>query len=279
MKTAELNGLWDALKAEPGTGELFRLLDDLGETSDFRETYDDLKRRVWELIKAISANTALREQVLQTLDSVRNCGDAVILVFSQLEVQVLINQALALGTQLGAEWSLMKLARGLYRLEQVELIAGRVIDARLKAGREVDDIEVRLAYRTGLAEPLELPGQPNTMRYRASAQVTDADIQAAQKEIESTETPAVLKASIAQRDFWVSYLKEQYAERYQQVAKPLHARMEALQADADAGHITEAAYLRQSHVLQGHLAKEQKRLLEALTAEIWNSVPDQVTRL
>uniref|UniRef100_A0A1I7Y382 NEL domain-containing protein n=1 Tax=Steinernema glaseri TaxID=37863 RepID=A0A1I7Y382_9BILA len=89
----------------------------------------------------------------QTLDSVRNCGDAVILVFSQLEVQVLINHALALGTQLGAEWSLMKLARGLYRLEQVELIARRVIDARVRAGTVVDEVEVRLAYRTALTEP------------------------------------------------------------------------------------------------------------------------------
>lgn len=279
VQAAELQAMWDALKAEPGTGELFRLFDDLGETSDFRETYDDLKQRVWALIKAVSANTALREEVLQTLDSVRNCGDAVILVFSQLEVQVLINQALALGSQLGAEWSLMKLARGLYRLEQVELIARRVIDARVRAGTVVDEVEVRLAYRTALTEPLELPGQPNTMRYRATAQVSDADIKAAQKEIEEGETPAVLKASIAQRDFWVSYLKVQYAERYQRIAKPLHARMEALQADADAGHITEAAYLRQSHVLQANLAKEEKKLLETLTAEIWNSVPDQVTRL
>ena len=173
----------------------------------------------------------------------------------------------------------MKLARGLYRLEQVELIAQRVIDARVRAGTVVDEVEVRLAYRTALTEPLELPGQPNTMRYRATAQVSDADIKAAQKEIEEGETPAVLKASIAQRDFWVSYLKVQYAERYQRIAKPLHARMEALQADADAGHITEAAYLRQSHVLQANLAKEEKKLLETLTAEIWNSVPDQVTRL
>jgi len=82
-------------------------------------------------------------------------------MFSQLEIKVLTHKALARVGDSGAGLQLLKLAQGLFRLDEVEAFALKDINERIKTivrsdksthekGRQLllmDQIEVRLSYR------------------------------------------------------------------------------------------------------------------------------------
>ncbi|HEK1688369.1 TPA: hypothetical protein SMR42_004769 [Pseudomonas putida] len=55
--------------------------------------------------------------------------------------------------------------------------------------RGVDEVEVSLAYRVGLAQTLDLPGQPRTMQFETIAGVSRQDLEAAQATVR--EGPAM----------------------------------------------------------------------------------------
>ena len=145
---------WGDLVAEPQSGELFRLINDLRDTADFQKGYYHLRDRVWRMLDAMAADTQLRNELFEQAAHPATCEDGVILVFSELEVRVLVSQAMALSGQQGVERDLMELARGLFRLEQLEVFALRDIAARKADYRGVDEVEVRLAYRVKLADKL-----------------------------------------------------------------------------------------------------------------------------
>ncbi|ROL74107.1 NEL-type E3 ubiquitin ligase domain-containing protein [Pseudomonas vranovensis] len=274
---AQINGYWSALAENPQSGEFFRLLNDLRNTADFRREYPGLRTRVWNMLAAANDYEDVRSALFEFANHVDTCGDGIILVFSQLEVLVLVEQARRAGTVVGAEYALINLARGLSRLDAVERIALGDIAKRRAAGLRVDDVEVRLAYRIGLAERLDLPGQPQSMLFERMANVTAAKLDSAATEVLEGETPELMKAGIAGRDFWIEFLKARYAARFDAVNKPYFARLEAL--DADKQTMTDQIYRERSETIGQRRKADEQRLIETLTTTIWNSVPDQVTRL
>lgn len=266
--------LWNDLIAEPGARDFFQLLNDLRQTADFQRAYPELKLRVWRLLVAASEDSVLRAALFEAAAHPETCGDGVVLVFSQLEVRQLVHEALTRATQPAAEGALMELARGLARLDSVERIALRDIAERVAAGQEVDEVEVRLAYRVQLAETLQLPGQPGHMLFRRLAHVTAAQAEAARVEVLAGETPQALKQAIATREFWTVYLKQQYRERFEALNNPYHLRLEALERDKE--HMPEGTFLSQAATISERRQVEEQRLIELLTAERWNSVPGHV---
>ncbi|WP_433887066.1 NEL-type E3 ubiquitin ligase domain-containing protein [Pseudomonas vranovensis] len=273
----QINGYWSALAENPQSGEFFRLLNDLRNTADFRREYPGLRARVWNMLAAANDYEDVRSALFEFANHVDTCGDGIILVFSQLEVLVLVEQAKRAGTVVGAEYALIDLARGLSRLDAVERIALGDIAKRRAAGLRVDDVEVRLAYRIGLAERLDLPGQPQSMLFERMANVTAAQLDSAETEVLDGETPEFLKAGIAGRDFWIEFLRARYATRFDAVNKPYFARLEAL--DADKLSMSDQAYRSRSETIGKRRKEDEQRLIETLTTDIWNSVPDQVTHL
>lgn len=276
-RVAQINGYWSALAENPQSGEFFRLLNDLRSTADFSQDYPGLRARVWNMLAAANDYEGARTALFEFANHVDTCGDGIILVFSQLEVLVLLEQAKRAGTVVGAEYALINLARGLSRLDAVERIALGDIAERRAAGLRVDDVEVRLAYRIGLAERLDLPGQPQSMLFERMANVTAAQLDSAATEVLEGETPEFMKAGIAGRDFWIEFLKARYAARFDAVNKPYFARLEAL--DTDKQTMTDQVYRERSETIGQRRKAEEQRLIETLTTTIWNSVPDQVTHL
>ncbi|CAK9888914.1 MULTISPECIES: NEL-type E3 ubiquitin ligase domain-containing protein [Pseudomonas] len=277
QKAAEVRAHWQALSELADSREFFRLLNDLQSTADFRQGYPALRDRVWRMLKAANDNTRLRQALFELVNHPETCADGVILVFSQLEIQVLVQEAYEAGTAVGAEYALIDLARGLSRLDEVERIALRDIAARRAANLRVDEVQVRLAYRIGLAERLEIPGQPQGMRFANMANVTTAQRDSAAAEVLAAETPEALRAAIASRDFWITFLKSRYGTRFEAVNKPYFARFEALEADKQS--MQDQSYRTRLDTITQRREAEERRLIETLTTQIWNSIPNQVTRL
>jgi len=254
---------WDALRAEPGSDGLFQLLQELTETSDYRLARVDLGRRVWEVIEAAVANSALREELFDLAGSERTCVDSVISCFSTLEVRTFVTRALRSSTPEQAEPARLNLARQLFRLHQVELIARDTINQRLASNVPVDEVEVSLAYRTGLAGELELPGQPRTMQFGTLAGVTQEQLQVAAHDVRSREAGDGLAEFISERDFWVTYLREAYAERFTTVEQPFWDQLEALEESSQP----EGERLLAMNVLTVERDKALKALALRLTRE------------
>lgn len=256
---------WERLEAEPGSHDFMRLLGDLTATSDFELARGDLTRRVWEVMDQAYAGSALRKDLFELAANPRSCSDSILVNFSALEVRTLVFKARA--EALGAEDAsgLLALARGLFRLEKLEQIARRDIAARpvIQGTPAVDEIEVNLAYRTGLAERLELPGQPGTMRFGEVANVSAARLDAAQEEILAAEQTPQLQDFIAGRDFWIDFLKHKYANDFDINEQPFRARESRLLEQQN--ELTSAVYEERYLALAKELEGAERALIKRLT--------------
>lgn len=222
---AEKDLTWTGLKNEPGCDGLFNLLAELSNTADAQHVRADLERRVWRLLDATAADATLREEVFERAATPLNCDDAAAVNFSSLEILVDIHEASQEinGRPLSAR-PLLKLAKGLFRLDCLELIARRHSEDHPLA----DPLEVSLAYRTGLVDSVYLPGQPRRMRFALLAGVTQGQLDLAESELKLAElSPAMLKY-ITQLPFWRSYLRKTFASRFEAVNAPFDRRMEGV---------------------------------------------------
>ena len=235
--------VWDRLEAEPESHDFFQLLSELSGTSDFRQAREDLERRVWEVLDAAQDNSELRQELFSLAANPRTCVDSVASCFSALEVRVFAARALQRSAPGRARAARLDVARRLFRLDRVERIAREDIDARRAAGRGVDEIEVSLAYRSGLATELGLPGQPATMQFQVVAGVSQAHLAEAAQSVRDAEGSAALAEYISQRDFWLEHLRSEYAERFSAVEQPFWDRLDALNEE------NEGAYLEQANQL------------------------------
>ena len=249
---------WDRLRAEPASQDFFQLISELSGTSDFRQAREDLGRRVWEVLDAALENTELRQELFNLAASPRTCVDSVASCFSALEVRVFVARALQRSVPEQVRTARLDMARRLFRLDQVEQIARADIQSRRAAGRGVDEIEVSLAYRSGLAHQLGLPGQPSTMQFQAIARVSDAQLADAAQAVRDAEDSDVLAAYVSQQDFWLEYLRYEYAERFTAVEQPFWDRLGELSEE------NEGAYLEQAN----QLASEREQALKTLALDL-----------
>lgn len=219
---AEKDRTWSGLKNEPGSDGLFNLLAELNNTADAQYVRDDLERRVWRLLDATASDEALRQVVFERSATPINCDDAAAVNFSSLEVLVDIHEASVEleGKPLTAK-PLLKLARGLFRLDRLEHIARRHSDEHPTA----DPLEVSLAYRTGLVDKFYLPGQPQGMRFSSLAQVSQEALDLAEAELSTAELSPQMLDYITELPFWKSYLKKTYASRFERLNAPFDERM------------------------------------------------------
>ena len=283
--SADREAQWDALQAEPGSDEFFRLLGDLTETSDFRQARQDLSRRVWALIESTSNDQKLREEVFD-LAGERGCVDRVISCFSTLEVRMLVAQALHGHESANEQVALLQLARGLFRLEKVERIARLDIERRVtleadrllnagftqenataRARAKIDEVEVSLAYRIGLARTLDLPGQPKSMQFGHLAGVTQQQLHNAAASVRWASATDELVTYVMQRDFWTRYLEREHRARFEQVKQPFWKQQEALH------EMPEGEMLARSVQINKDFKKAVEGLIEQLTREALRTLP------
>lgn len=205
---AEHQALWDQLEAEPDHGALFHLLDQLQGSEEFRVARADLTRRVWEVLRAAGNNTELRQTLFGISASHGTCVDGRILTFSGLEVKVFEHNALldidpANLQQKGR--ALLKLSRQLFRLDRVEELANT-------AAVHQDAAEVRLEYRIGLTQALDLPGQPKNMSF--GRPISGRKLADAIKRVNAAEKSDAFYEDLISRPYWVEYLEEKYPQAF-----------------------------------------------------------------
>lgn len=260
---------WTDLVAEPDSRDFFRILGDLSMSADFTRHREALTARVWHVLDVVSVDTRLREQLFTLAAHPMTCGDGVSIVFSNLEIHVLIFDIMASTTQARQPTQLFKLARSLERLDQVEIIAQEDIAARLHERGTVDEAEVRLGYRVGLTKKLDLPAQPRSMLFPSLSGVTPDKLDSAQQRILARESTAAFMASLIKREFWMEYLEHHFEARFEPVKTPFSERLLAL--DSLEG-LPDQQYLDEVAVI----TRERREAVDALAISLSETIAGEV---
>ncbi|MNO75286.1 putative E3 ubiquitin-protein ligase ipaH4.5 [compost metagenome] len=264
---------WSRLAAEEGAQDLFRFFADFSRSGDFRRQPHEMSRRVWAIIEACELNGEVREAVFQQAAGPRSCADQMLLILSALEVRTLVAQRAAGLQGVYAMRPLLRLGRELFRLDQVDRIAGRHIQ-RVRTRdpyTPIDDVEVHLAYRVGLADVLDLPGQPLSMNYAHASGVTREDLDLAEREVWDAESRDALSRSLAERDFWQQYLQSLHAGWFEAMNVPFHERLEAIFDQRE--QMTDQAFCAAVERVQAERLAAERALYLQLTQQAYDRHP------
>ncbi len=222
---------WHELINEPDSEGFFKVIQDLTRSADYRQggrARAQLTDRVWRMVDAMTLDPMLREELLLMSTEPEGCEDAGAQLFNNMGVKVLATEALSFSTTLAeTESRLVTLAKGSARLEQVGEIARADIKAR-GPDSNPDQVEVHLAYETGLARRLDLPWQSEAMRFRPVAGVTDEAIDKAYGKIIAAEAGDGLVNQMIEQPFWDRYLRQTYPSDFASNTALFHDRLELL---------------------------------------------------
>lgn len=270
---------WDALSEQPGATELINLLQRMGETRDFRDMPREVRRRVWAVVDTLNRYEDVRLEVFDAAQNPNHCGDRVQVQFSLVELKVLVKQAQISATRGGDTEALLKLAKGLFRLDELDKELAKVIDFD-----EQESVEKALYYRTRLARRLDLPGQPTAMEYAHVGKVSERQLDAVAKNVEKLEASAQMKASIVQREFWQTALQQKYPRRFADMRLPTDLQLEALIDEQEVSEAESAKRLRDEPydaalILSDNDYMQRLAGLEQARALAGSSLLDELTEL
>ncbi|EJM21281.1 hypothetical protein PMI22_02165 [Pseudomonas sp. GM21] len=226
---------WHDLMSEPGSKDFFALIEKLKQSADYRAggaLREQLSGRVWRMIEAMDLDAELRTELFEMTSAPTTCADAGAQLFNNMGIKVLTTEAYALSTSAAIlESRLVTLAKGAARLARVDDIAGA--DVRSRTGNP-DEVEVYLAYETGLAYRLGLPWQSNTMLYEPTAGVSARTLDTAFDTVISMEVGDGLVNEMIEQPFWEKYLREAYPDAYSRNARIYRGKPELLDQLRDA---------------------------------------------
>lgn len=270
--------LWDALEASPGAEGFFDEIRKLSESSDAASPAykHELAAKVWRMLEAAYADASLRDKLFQMASAPTTCVDAGAQLFNAMGVEVLLSEAYSVPNEQLVGLELLDLAKGKSRLDELGRIAHARVGELLKSGRRfaqyngngdpivhrdaqgrvlrpIDEVEIYLAYVTGLAQRLDLPWQSRSMMFR-EPDVTAAMLDAAFERVTRLEQGDLLRENLLEQDFWCTYLEG--ANR---------AQFDELKAKADA--LDDLLVAQQTWAADGGLAAPHKLALRKTIEE------------
>lgn len=220
---------WQDLMAEPGSDGFFRVIRKQKFTKDYGyvESRKRLTRRVWQMIEAAALDTGLREELFKQARQPETCADAGSQLFNHMGMKVLVSQAYRESTSAAVlEDKLVRLARSDARLALVGDVARAEISRQQQQHLispehhlPPDDVEVHLAYETGLARQLDLPWRSEDMLYESRSGVDQAKIKTAYDLISQREKgDGLVNAMIDsfEHPFWIQYLRNTHPEPFEE---------------------------------------------------------------
>ena len=282
QQLAQRQSQWSTLRALPGSDGFFDMLRDLNVAP---AEYEDVQQRVWEVIDAIASHSAESEQLRKEMfewAGQATCCDRAALTFGNLEILLMTSNAKAQALDSTQGAALVKLSRGLFRLEEVEKIALTDIDQRrtainsredltatqkADALRALEEVEIRLAYRYGLKERLDLPGQAQQTRFIRFGNVSQAMLDAAYDKVIGLDNSVHEFQAMLAREFWQDYIANKYRSRFEAQNQPHHEQMNALLRDFESGAISKAVFDGEAEALQGQFAIEEAQLIQTLSRD------------
>ncbi|WP_415761841.1 NEL-type E3 ubiquitin ligase domain-containing protein [Pseudomonas sp. CP4] len=261
-QAAERERIWTAFKDDERGEALFHLLSELGDTADATQGSADMRRRVWAVLEAAQRDPVLCDQVLNLAANPINCTDSAAMNFSHLEVAVEVDRVsnIAGGRPVTAK-PLLELGKRLFRLEKLGDLALEHVRKHPKA----DALEVNLAYRTGLAEALDLPGQPRRMQFAEQGGVTAADLETAKNRIMTAELSPEWLKFMQRQGFWTDYLQRTFARKFSPIDALYAPRIDAVFEQAET--LPSADYLSQMDAIRLERDEAQQAVIKRLTEE------------
>ncbi|MVV52140.1 hypothetical protein EJA72_28455 [Pseudomonas sp. PB120] len=242
--SAEVGGLgtfredaWHDLMTEPGSEDFFALIQKQTRSADYRaggELRQQLSSRVWRMVEAIDLDTPLRNELFEMAKAPTTCADAGAQVFNHMGIKVLASEAYALSTSNAVlESKLVNLAKGAARLARVDDIARADF-----GGREgnPDEVEVYLAYETGLAQRLGLPWQSESMLHRPLAGVSAKTLDTAFDTVMAMEAGDGLINDMIEQPFWEKYLRDTYPNEFSRNRRLFEAKSDLLDELREVQH-------------------------------------------
>ncbi|MDO7903752.1 NEL-type E3 ubiquitin ligase domain-containing protein [Pseudomonas sp. K1(2024)] len=224
---------WDALQAEPGSQDYLALLARLRETRDYRTDPTGLGSRVAATLQAAQDHAELRQELFDLSRGLEGCDDAVIGRFSDLEVHLLVWRARCEAERGAEESALLYLGRQLWRLDELDRIIAEDLQSRRRDGGHPDEVEVGLAYRLGLRDEFDLPGQPATMSYREVAGVGADQLDDARARLHESETDEAVAQSMVWKSFWRTHLLRSDPEGFERLDQRFHSRLQVIEDMAE----------------------------------------------
>lgn len=274
--------VWDDVEKEHGSQGLFDLLKLLRPPEGFHTQADaqlfsagqeDLAIRVWQLLFAADENPQFRERIFSLAATPANCADAGAHIFNRLGIETLLEQILKDNSPQALrqrENRLVSLARQAWRLEQVNRLAREEVRHRLTPTSEgglgqtfgadegqVDDVQVYLAYQSGLKTHLNLPWVSEHMVYRNTAKVTQAHLDKAARTIRQMQHGDGLVNGLLEQPFWSDYLHDAYLQDF---------NAQGEQRDKAGSQLQELLELQQQWATGQLPAEAKARLREQLVA-------------
>ncbi|MBS4090547.1 dermonecrotic toxin domain-containing protein [Pseudomonas rustica] len=225
--------LWRSVFLQPYSRRFFSLLIRLRYTVDYRLAFTTLRERVWGVITSAAEDAALRRALFRMADADARSIDDCSLQFSDLAVTVLCYRALNVARRgdVQLERQFLRLLRGLFRLRAVEMEAHKNIVARqLTETLTAEDArQVSFAFRLGLAQRLDLLGQPTAINERLDVEVTRQTLDLVYEQIIREEQSGALLESLKTHPIWVEYLERAYHEPFDAI--DINAKLALLNLD------------------------------------------------
>lgn len=273
---------WQTLRDQARSDGLFNTLERLKHTST---GHQELQARVWRLIDSITENTPqserLRNEVFDRAGAAA-CCDRAAFTFANLETAAMMHNAVAQAGDKSQGPELFKLSRALFRLHEVDKVASADIaqrEAKIAAGRTPqeaarlpaphipEEIEIRLFYRHGLKDRLQLPGQPEEMGFAHLAGVSKAQLESAYQTVIARDNSAEEFQTLVSREFWQKYLTHKFQENFEIQRQPFQDRQAALDESFAANELSFADYDAQSKAMQAEWMIEEAALIETLSRQ------------
>ncbi|MGU3306801.1 NEL-type E3 ubiquitin ligase domain-containing protein [Pseudomonas sp. M5A4_2d] len=273
---------WQVLRDNERAGPFFDILNRLEPAGP---GHADLQRRVWEVIDSISENTPESENHRNELfdrAGEPGCCDRAAFAFSNLEVTTLIYRARTQATGQAQAAQLSNLSKGLFRLHEVDTFASQDIqrseaivndptvsmaDKLPHITRLAEEVEVRLAYRYGLKDRLQLPGQPQNVRFTNLAGVTPQMLDTAYEKIIKLDKSTQEYQALLSREFWQDYVTHKYRAQFDAQGEPYHQQLATLHESRLAEALSETVYKAKADDLQAQLAIKESALIETLSRQ------------
>ncbi|NYH10129.1 NEL-type E3 ubiquitin ligase domain-containing protein [Pseudomonas moraviensis] len=226
---------WHELVEEPNSDGFFTIIEGLTHSADYTaggKANEQLTDRVWRMIGAMDIDTPLREELFLMSTDPEGCEDAGAQLFNNMGVKTLASEAYSYSTNRAElERKLVTLAKSASRLDQVSEIARADIRAR---GGNPDEVEVHLAYETGLAKSLELPWQSEDMMFRPTAGVDGTTITTARNTVLEREAGDGLVNQMIEQPFWERYLRDNWPGEIESNKRMYLEKLDLLDALRDA---------------------------------------------
>ena len=211
---------WSDFANETNADEFSKFLDRLRDTVNYGNP--QFRQSVIEWLSHLESHPPLRHRTFGiAYGSTTSCEDRVSLTLNRMKKERVADDV-ENGQYDKRLPELISLARGMFRLDQLDKIAQK----KVASLRFVDEIEVYLAYQVKLREKLDLPLDTPDMRFFGVSWVTQEDLNKAEEDVKAMEKQDFLHYLSTEWKPWQSVLQRCHKEKYDEAQTKLVEAMD-----------------------------------------------------